>query len=143
MCKFYKISPKSISRWKLRSYWLPNTNEIDKNSMEFTWPMQTQPLRTQRELCSVGLHWVRQASRWVGKAFRWGRKALRWVCKALHWLFGYQHVGIINAKVLCWGYCQTRIPNMSGFVLHWNIGFKPLFCDHTSDKYLVNAYLGN
>ena len=38
-------------------------------------------------------------------------------------LFGYQHVGIGNVKVLCWGYSPTLSPNASGFALQRNIGF--------------------
>ena len=39
-------------------------------------------------------------------------------------VFGYQHVGIGNAKVLHWGYSPTQSPNASGFALQWNIGFR-------------------
>ena len=37
-------------------------------------------------------------------------------------VFGYQHVGIGNAKVSRLGYCPTRTPNTRGFTLQWNIG---------------------
>ena len=38
-------------------------------------------------------------------------------------LFGYQHVGISNAKPSHWGSRPTRDPNASCFALQWNIGF--------------------
>ena len=38
-------------------------------------------------------------------------------------VFGCQHVGICNAKVLRLGYYPTRIPNARGFVLQWNTAF--------------------
>ena len=36
--------------------------------------------------------------------------------------FGYQHVGIGKAKLLCCRSRPTRDHNASGFVLQWNIG---------------------
>ena len=38
-------------------------------------------------------------------------------------LFGYQHVGMSNAKWSRWGSKPTGRPNMSGVALQWNIGF--------------------
>ena len=37
-------------------------------------------------------------------------------------LFGYQHVGIGNAKPSSWGSQATRDPNANGFALQWNEG---------------------
>ena len=44
-----------------------------------------------------------------------------WVYQAWRWLFGYQHVGISNAKSR-WFRPPTRRPNVSSFALQWNIG---------------------
>ena len=38
-------------------------------------------------------------------------------------VFGYQLVGIGNAKCWCWGSKLTRRPNATGFAFWWNIGF--------------------
>ena len=51
---------------------------------------------------TMHLRWVLKASRWVRKASRWVCHAL-WVHMASCWLFGYQHVGISNAK------CPTQV----------------------------------
>ena len=38
--------------------------------------------------------------------------------------FRYQHVGIPNTKLWCWGSIKpTRGPNVNGFASQWNIGF--------------------
>ena len=45
----------TLSHWKLRSGWLPNAKEIDKNNMKCTCPTQTRLSRTQRaQLAHVG-----------------------------------------------------------------------------------------
>ena len=40
------------------------------------------------------------------------------------WLFRSQHVGILNTKWSRWRSKPMRGPNASGFVLHWNIGYR-------------------
>ena len=87
-------SLKPIFHRKLRSSWLPNTNEIDTNNMKCTCPLQTQPLHTQRELYStarVGAHFG-CAGVHVGCAG--GRVGCAGVCAGSMRLFRYQHVGI-------------------------------------------------
>ena len=41
-------------------------------------------------------------------------------------VFRYQHVGIPNAKLGCWGSKPTRGPNASVFISQWNIGYRLL-----------------
>ena len=36
-------------------------------------------------------------------------------------VFRYQHVGIPNAKLWCWGSKATQGPNANGFAWQWNI----------------------
>ena len=45
------------------------------------------------------------------------------VCIGSVRVFGYQHVGIGNAKVSRWGYSPTQSPHASSFLLELNIGF--------------------
>ena len=52
-------------------------------------------------------------------------------------LFRSQHVGIGNAKVLCWGDYPTQGPNARGFALRWNIGFRSTFADIMVDRCLM------
>ena len=37
-------------------------------------------------------------------------------------VFRYQHVGIGNVKLWCWGHKPTPGPNANGFGLQWNRG---------------------
>ena len=37
-------------------------------------------------------------------------------------VFKYQHVGIGDAKLWCWGSKPTPVPNANGFASQWNIG---------------------
>ena len=48
-------------------------------------------------------------------------------------VFGYQHVGISNGKLWCWGSETTPGPNANGFASQWNIGFRdfPLHICHS------------
>ena len=93
-----KKTIKPIFHWKLCSSWLPNANESDTNNMKSTWPM--------REFC-------------VGDP----TFSVRVGGNANFSVFRYQHVGIPNAKLWCWGSKSMRGPNANGFVSQWNIDF--------------------
>ena len=89
-----KCCLKSIFRQKLHLLWLLNANEIDTNNMKSTWPCKPKshiPNTNYIPLAHVG------AYAYVGSVrLRVGSKMLR----VGSTLFGYQHVGISNMKVL-------------------------------------------
>ena len=39
-------------------------------------------------------------------------------------VFRYQHVGMPNTKLWCWGSKPMPGPNANGFASQWNIGFR-------------------
>ena len=108
---------KPIFYRKLRLPWLPNPNDIDTKSMKCTWP---QHEGTQRDLYSTWLHWACVGS----MGLRVG--SVRIPVGSTR-LFRYQHVGIVNAKVSYLGEYPMQGHNTRGFVLRWNIDFKPIF----------------
>ena len=59
--------------------------------------------------------------------------------KANFCVFRYQHVGIPNAKLWCWGSKPTPGPNANGFASQWNIGLRAFFIlfHHVIDKMYV------
>ena len=95
---------KPIFHWKLGLLWLPNANEINTKKMKCTLP-------TQCNLYSTDMH--------RGLASR--VMQISAILAFLH----YQHVGIGNAKLWCWGTKPTPGPNANGFASQWNIGFRP------------------
>ena len=81
--------------------------------MKSTCPTRTRPWHTQRDLYSTCSCWALEAC--VGSVrLRVGSARL----------FGYQHVGISNAKLSRWGSRPKQDPNASCFALQWNIGFR-------------------
>ena len=105
------LSPYSTRNCLL---WLPNANEIDTNKMKSKWPTQAptqgDPTDNIPPACIGGC---------VGSiVVRIGSFG---VCVGSTRLLGYQHVGIGNANVSCWGYYPMRNPNTGGFAFWWNI----------------------
>ena len=78
------LSPYSTKNTRL--LWLPNTNEIDTNNMECTWPTRILPNVNYIPFARVG-GCVGSGGLRIGSARE----------------FRYQHVGIGNAKSLRWG----------------------------------------
>ena len=78
------LSPYSTKNTRL--LWLPNTNEIDTNNMECTWPTRILPNVNYIPFARVG-GCVGSGGLRIGSARE----------------FRYQHVGIGNAKSSRWG----------------------------------------
>ena len=103
-----KPSDRKQKPKKLGSRWLLNAKEMSINNMESTWPTQEfcigDPTRPIFHLCALGVC--------VGGNANF---SVRVGGYANFSVFRYQHVGIPNAKLLCWGNCPTRRPNTSVF----------------------------
>ena len=105
----YHILSLEVFHWILCLCWVPNTTKKEPNNMKSTWPTPVSRIGDPTQ--------TPNASRWnidrVGGNANFS-------------IFRYQHVGIPNTKLLCWGYCPTRRPNASVFTSQWNIGFNLL-----------------
>ena len=91
--------------------------------MKCTCPMQTlaYPMRTIFHRLALGSRWVDRGSRWVDRGSHLVDRGSNWVdwgsCCVCQ-------IGIPKAKSWRSVSKPTRGPNVNGFALQWNIGFR-------------------